>query len=344
MIAAPGFWWEPRPTLQALLLSPVSYIWAWRSSARMRREPVFRAPVPVICIGNFVVGGAGKTPTSLTIATIARRLGRKPGFLAPGYGGREQGPLLVDAAQHNARDVGDEPLLLAEAAPTAIGRDRAASAKLLLEQGVDLIIMDDGFQNPTLSKDLSVVCVDGAVGIGNGLVMPSGPLRAPLTTQMERAHAILIIGDGPQAKAVSDRASAAGKPIFSATLVPERSRDWRGERVLAFAGIGRPAKFFRSLESAGADVVVSRSFSDHHPFTEDDASALFAEAEAQDLRLVTTEKDRVRLAGEGGELGRLYERAAVFGVRLSFANEPDMETLIMQAIGENVSPGASTPH
>ena len=257
------------------MLWPVSKLYGQsRRPGAWAAPPRFRPPVPVICVGNFVVGGAGKTPTCLALARIARGRGLKPGFLTRGYGGAAKGPLLVDPATHNAAAVGDEPLLLAAAAPTVVGGDRVAGARLLLDQRVDLIVMDDGFQNPSLAKDLSLVCVDADVGIGNGMVTPSGPLRAPLAVQLRKADAVIVIGEGERAEPLIRAAARAGRQVLRAGLKPARVREWRKEPILAFAGIGRPEKFFASLAAAGATVKRTVPFPDHHRFSESDAATL----------------------------------------------------------------------
>ncbi|WP_246161472.1 tetraacyldisaccharide 4'-kinase [Segnochrobactrum spirostomi] len=261
----------------------------------MTRPPRARAAVPVVCIGNFVAGGAGKTPTALLIAGIARELGRRPVFLSRGYGGREAGPLAVDPARHDAADVGDEPLLLAAAAPTVVSRDRPAGAVLASTLG-DLIVMDDGFQNPSLAKDLSIVVVDGGFGIGNGRCIPAGPLRAPLPVQLDRADAVLVIGDPAPALAHLDAALTAHRtPRFAGHLVPRDPAHLAGRRVVAFAGIGRPEKFFDSVRKTGAIIAATRPFPDHHAFTEKDAADLLSLCASEAAVPLTTAKDGARL-------------------------------------------------
>lgn len=327
---APAFWWRSGMGPEALALWPLARLWGWRSAARMNRTPRYRPPVPVICVGNFVLGGAGKTPTALAIARLARGRGMKPGFLASGYGGKVSGVLLVKPGD-SATLVGDEPLLLAAAAPTVVGRDRAAAAARLVEEGVDLIVMDDGFQNPHLAKDLSLAVVDAAVGIGNGMVFPSGPLRAPLVPQLARADALIVVGEGEAAEPLIRAAARAGRQTQRARLKPARMREWqKGEPILAFAGIARPEKFFASLAEVKAPVTVKRDFPDHHYYSEAEAERLLAEADDGGLRLVTTEKDRVRLAGSGGARGRLHDRAETLAVTLEFENE----TAIIEMIAE----------
>ncbi len=286
----------------------------------------------MICVGNFVVGGAGKTPTAIAIGRIARGRGIKPGYIASGYGGSAKAPLIVDPAVHRADLVGDEPLLLAAAGPTAAGRDRAGAARLLVEQGVGLIIMDDGFQNPYLAKDLSLACIDAAVGIGNGMVVPSGPLRAPLALQLRRADALIMIGDGEPGELIIRAAARSGRSVLRAVLKPARVREWRGKPILAFAGIGRPEKFFASLAAINAPVKRKIPYADHHRFTEADAAALIAQADAEGLRLVTTEKDMARLAGATGALAQLRDKAAAFAVTLEFDNPTAVSEMIGAAV------------
>jgi tetraacyldisaccharide 4'-kinase len=319
-VRPPGFWRDVKPSPAAFLLMPAAMLYGQVAAWRMNRPPLARAAVPTICVGNFGLGGAGKTPTAIAIARIARARGLRPGFLTRGYGGKQKTPLVVDPAFHRATQVGDEALLLAAVAPTVVAENRPAGANRLQEEDIDLIIMDDGFQNPSLAKDVSFVAVDAAVGIGNGLGFPAGPLRAPLSTQMQHADALVVIGEGRQADAVIRVAARAGRSVLRARLRPAKIKEWRKTPILAFAGIGRPDKFFASLTEIDAPVTRKVSFPDHHPFTEADAEKLLAEAEARKLRLVTTEKDRARLAGAEGALGRLREKTDAFAVTLEFEN------------------------
>ncbi|WP_029351363.1 tetraacyldisaccharide 4'-kinase [Bosea sp. 117] len=301
---APGFWWRPDRTLLATLLSPLGAVSGARAAARLAR-PGFNPGVPVICVGNPTVGGAGKTPTALYLARHLIAAGRRPLFLTRGYGGAERGPLLVDPPAHFAAHVGDEALLLARAAPTVLARDRVAGARLAVEEGADVIVMDDGFQNPALAKALSLLVVDAAVGVGNGLCLPAGPLRAPLEPQLARAAAMLLIGEGEAGEALALRAADAGAAVLRGRLAPDArvASLLFGRRVLAFAGIGRPAKFFETLRVIGANPVAEHAFGDHQPLGPADAARLIGEAQAKDLLIVTTEKDAARLAGT--EAGRL---------------------------------------
>jgi len=317
---APDFWWRSDTAGAAVALWPVARLWGAAATRRLMRPPRFRPPVPVICVGNFVVGGAGKTPAVIALVRIARGRGLKPGILARGYGGRVKGPIVVDPAIYNADHVGDEALLLAAAAPTVVARDRVAGARKLIDEGVDAIVMDDGFQDPALAKDLSLVALDAGVGIGNGLTIPSGPLRAPLQSQLQRVDALLVVGDGDASEPVIRAAARAGRPIVKARIKPVRVREWRKQPVLAFAGIGSPAKFFASLNEVGAPVARTVSYPDHYRYGVADAAHLIASADRDGLRLVTTEKDMVRLAGKTGRLADLARRADAFRVTLEFDN------------------------
>ena len=273
---APAFWWrDAGKRSRPWRCGRYARLWGAASAWRMTRPPRYRPPVPVICIGNFVVGGAGKTPTAIALARIARSRGLKPGLLASGYGGRETG-----AAARRSRSAtmpsgsATKPLLLAAAGPTVVARDRAAGARRLVEEGVDLIIMDDGFQNPSLAKDLSLVVVDAAVGIGNGRVVPAGPLRAPLQLQLRRADMLLVIGDGTAAEPLVRAAARSGRATLRGHLRPTKLREWRKQPILAFAGIGRPEKFFATLAEAQAPVARTVSFPDHHRYTDAEAAEL----------------------------------------------------------------------
>ena len=303
----------------------------------MGRPARMRASVPVVCVGNFVVGGAGKTPTAMALARIARSGGLRPGFLTRGYGGEESGPVIVDPARHGPERVGDEALLLAAVAPTAVAHDRPLGAALLAASGVDFIIMDDGFQNPSLAKDFCFVVVDAESGIGNGMVIPAGPLRAPLKPQLRYADALVVIGDGQTADPIIRAAARAGRAILRARLKPTRVKEWRKAPILAFAGISRPQKFFASLAAIQAPVAKTVSFPDHHRYTEAEAERLMAHADAAGLRLVTTEKDMARLAGAGGAAGRLRERSEAFAVTLEFEN-----SVAVGEIASEVARGVAT--
>lgn len=324
----PGFWRRDAPSLAARLLQPVGFAYGAAAGWRMGRAGG-PAPVPVLCIGNFTLGGAGKTPTALALARLLQAEGRHPAFLSRGYGGRLTGPVRVDPARHDAAEVGDEPLLLARAAPTVVARDRPAGARLAAAEGADIVIMDDGLQNPSLAKDLSLAVVDAETGIGNGLCFPAGPLRAPLPAQWRRVDALVLIGEGGPGEAVAREAARNGKPVLGARLAPDRATadGLRGRRVLAFAGIGRPEKFFAALEACGAVVVRRRAFPDHYPYRAADIQGVMAEAAEAGLLTVTTEKDRVRLDTLIGRPGAAAGLLAL-PVRLALADEDAARDLL----------------
>lgn len=258
-----------------------------------------RAAVPVVCVGNYSLGGAGKTPTTIALVKLLRASGETPVVLSRGYGGRLAGPVQVDAARHAADDVGDEPLLLARAAPVIVSRDRVAGADAALRAGASVIVMDDGFQNPSLQKDVSLIVVDSHRGIGNGCVFPSGPLRAPLAVQLDLTDVVIVSGDGSAANGVAEQVEARGGLVLRARVVPdaEAISALRGQRVLAFAGIGNPQRFFATLRASNIEVALTREFADHHRFTTGEIDQLIDEARTASLTLVTTEKDFVRLRG-----------------------------------------------
>ncbi|WP_238313117.1 tetraacyldisaccharide 4'-kinase [Methylobacterium crusticola] len=295
----PGFWWRPRPSLAARLLAPVGAAYGGLVLRRMAR-PGEAAAVPVICVGNASLGGAGKTPTALALAALLRDLGRRPAFLSRGYGGRLAGPVRVAPGRHDAASVGDEPLLLARAAPAVVARDRVAGAALCVAEGADVIVMDDGLQNPGLRKDWRLAVFDGAVGAGNGLAFPAGPLRAPLAAQWAHVDAVLVIGEGAPGDAVADAARERGLPVLRGRLRPDpaAAASLAGRPVLAFAGIGRPDKFFATLRALGAEVRDTRRFPDHHAYAAAEVATLVQAAARGGLALVTTEKDRVRLPAD----------------------------------------------
>jgi tetraacyldisaccharide 4'-kinase len=297
---APRFWAEPRLSPAARLLQPAAALYGVVAGRRMDR-PGERAGVAVVCIGNFTSGGAGKTPVAIAVARILQEQGERPAFLTRGYGGRLVGPVQVDPARHGPGDIGDEPLLLARAASTVVARDRLAGACLCREIGASVVVMDDGLQNPSLHKDFPIAVVDAEAGVGNGLCLPAGPLRAPLAVQWRYVNTIVLVGDGAAGEALAREAEARGKPVLRARLEPDRAIAARlkGTRVLAFAGIGRPAKFFTTLKACGAVVASAREFPDHHPYSAEEIRALLEEAHRDALLPVTTEKDLVRIAALG---------------------------------------------
>lgn len=330
----PAFWWTPpdRSGLAPLCLAPLAAIYGTVAAARMRR-PGARAGVPVICAGNFTLGGAGKTPLAIWLARMLAETGATPALLSRGYGGSLTGPVCVDPASHSARDVGDEPLLLARAATTIVSRDRVAGAAAAADAGASIVIMDDGLQNPALAKDLTIAVVDGARGVGNGRVFPAGPLRAPLAAQMPHVDALIVIGDGGGARAVIDAASAGGARVFYGRLEPDRAAlaPLRARKTLAFAGIGNPEKFFATLGEAGIDAPVRRAFPDHHRYSAAEAAALIAQADRDDLDLLTTDKDLARMSGEP-QLENLAARAKALPVTLAVRDAAEFRGFVLSKI------------
>ena len=295
----PEFWRDDNGLSQLLL--PLAVVWNAVTRTRMGFGTPWRAPVPVICVGNLVVGGAGKTPLAIALARHLIAAGRAPHFLSRGYGGRQRGPVQVDLQHHNASAVGDEPLLLAAVAPTWVARNRPAGARMACEAGADVIIMDDGFQNPSLSKDISVLAVDGGYGFGNQRVMPAGPLRERLSSGLWRADAAVVIG--------TDSTGALNGiqnycPVHKAHLTPYADDAITGKRVFAFAGIGRPEKFYATLRQIGCTVAATKDFPDHYRYTPEQIMRLCEDAAALDAIPVTTEKDYVRLPDDAKTMVR----------------------------------------
>jgi tetraacyldisaccharide 4'-kinase len=328
----PPFWWRAAG-IESRLLAPAAAIYGAVAASRLSRKG-HRASVPVICIGNPTLGGAGKTPTAIAVVHMLKAAGERPVFLSRGYGGGRRGPLVVAPDQDRAADVGDEPLLLARAAPTVVAHDRVAGAKTAHAAGASVIVMDDGFQNPSLTKDFSVLVIDGRRGLGNSKVFPAGPLRAPLDAQLARADAVVLVGAvGEDAAAARHAAEARKLPLFRARLEPDREviAALTGQRVLAFAGIGDPEKVFATLREAGIAVAATRSFADHHRYTPADARELCRQADAEGLTLVTTEKDTARLQGEAA-LAELAARVCVLPVGLVLEQEAALGKLLIDRL------------
>jgi tetraacyldisaccharide 4'-kinase len=320
----PAFWYRPRSP-KSHLLSPLGALYGAITARRMARQG-FDAGIPVLCVGNYHVGGAGKTPTVLALTKLLRELGETPVVLSRGYGGRLHGPVMVDRERHTAADIGDEPLMMVRDVPVAVARDRLDGVALAKSQGATVILMDDGFQNPVLLKDASLIVIDSERGLGNGKVFPAGPLRAPLKGQLSRTDALVLIGDGHAADHVAAEISARGKPVLRARLKPDAAAVAQlfGKRVLAFAGIGDPERFFRSLRASGIEVARTRPFADHHMFSRDELLALAADAQREQLILVTTEKDLARLRGRDD----VPDGIVPFAVQLEFGDPVKLKQLI----------------
>jgi tetraacyldisaccharide 4'-kinase len=323
MPRAPAFWGRDGGTLLPRLLSPFAAATAAVTARRMAR-PGWRAPVPVICCGNVTVGGAGKTTLALDIGSRLVAHGRVVHFLLRGYGGTVRGTHRVTAAD-SAAQVGDEALLLAEVAPAWIGADRAASAHAAIAAGAGVLVMDDGLQNPTLHKDLSLLVVDGATGFGNGRVLPAGPLREPIAAGAARCQAAVLIG--------GDLASVAAAlppvlPVLRARLVPgPEVADLAGRKVFAFAGIASPDKFFATLRDAGVVLAGTASFPDHHRYTDRELRHLLGEAARLGAAPATTRKDAVRLPAD------IRRQVHIIGVTLAWDDPASLETLLLRTLG-----------
>jgi tetraacyldisaccharide 4'-kinase len=329
MRRSPPEFWDRAGPLSALL-APLG--WAYGVAGRMHRAAArpWRAPVPVLCVGNLVVGGAGKTPVAMDLARRLVERGERPHLLCRGYGGTLAGPTQVDPAQHGHGDVGDEAILLARVAPTWVARDRAAGARAAVAAGATVIVLDDGFQNPSLVQDLKLVVVDGAYGFGNGQVLPAGPLREPAASGLARADAVVVMGGGEPGVA----RPPGGPPVLRAHLVLRAgAASLLGARLAAFAGIGRPQKFFALLEMLGAEVVARRAFADHEPYSPAALGPILADAERAGALVVTTEKDWIRVPVE------LRDRITPVPVELSWDSAATIEALLDKLLTTPVARG-----
>ena len=284
-----------------ILCTPAAWLYATATRHKIEAATPKRVPARVICVGNLTAGGVGKSPV---VAGLRRHIEQKYGLrvatLSRGYKGKLKGPLKVDPARHTAADVGDEPLMLAQSGEAWIGADRAAAGTAMSKNGVELIIMDDGHQNPGLHKDLSLIVVDSVAGFGNGYVIPKGPLREPVLSGLSRAQAVITIGDGNPPAILFD----SGLPVFNARIAP--TKDLKEGRYVAFAGIGRPEKFFDTLQAMNADLADAIPYPDHYAFKPGDLRYLRRLAAERNARLITTEKDFARLpAGARGDIEML---------------------------------------
>ncbi|PPR64298.1 MAG: Tetraacyldisaccharide 4'-kinase [Alphaproteobacteria bacterium MarineAlpha3_Bin7] len=293
----PNFWYFDEPNLLAKLLYPVSIIFFLLGRISQLFVKPWKAPIPVICIGNLVVGGSGKTPTAIALAAVLKSKGWKPHFLTRGYGGTTTEPLLVNIENHSSDIVGDEALLLAEISPTWVSSNRTKSAKLAIENGANILILDDGFQNASIQKDLSILVIDGEVGFGNKYLLPAGPLRENIAKGLKRSNAALILGN--DTKMITDHIlKHKGKefPMLGGSIEPAGIKpQFFEKKFVAFSGIGRPKKFFDTLDKIGLDIIRTFSFDDHHPYSRDELINLSTYAERHGAELITTSKDRRRI-------------------------------------------------
>jgi tetraacyldisaccharide 4'-kinase len=325
---APRFWRHGGGALWPWMLAPASYLWRLGAWTQQRMATPLRAGVPVISVGNLVVGGAGKTPTAIALVHRLAAGGIRAHIISRGYGGSAAGPLRVDPSQHTAAEVGDEALLLARAAPTWVARDRAAAARAATAAGAQALVLDDAHQNFSLVKDLSLIVNSGQHGVGNGRVMPAGPLREPVASGMRRADAVIAIGEaGAIGGDLPAAIAAAGKPVFAATLAPTpEAKRLSGRRVVGFAGIARPDKFFATLRQLDCIVVGEYSFPDHYRYRPDEIMRLVDIATQADALPVTTAKDAVRLPAEARSM------VEVVDVRLAFADPDALDHWLAQRL------------
>ncbi|MCX7296404.1 MAG: tetraacyldisaccharide 4'-kinase [Hyphomicrobiales bacterium] len=321
----PAFWWRQKGLASAALV-PFAKIYGAIAESRMAKTGT-RAGLPVLCVGNFTLGGAGKTPTAMKLAEWLRAAGETPFFLTRGYGGKVIRPRLVNPETDAARIVGDEALLLARVAPTVVARNRVLGAAFARAKGASLVVMDDGLQNASLAKDFTVAVIDGRRGIGNACVFPAGPLRAPLAIQIKRCDALLVIGEDIRARDVIARAGAL--PVFHGRLATEPGAvaRLRARKVLAFAGIGDPDKFFATVEQAGITIGARRAFADHHRYSAEEAAQMVMAAEHETLTLLTTEKDHARMTGDPA-LSALATQAKVLPVTLEVDESDALRALV----------------
>lgn len=297
----PPDFWKNEPShagLWPVVLSPLSTLWQWAGRRRWQQGAHVKLGIPVICIGNVNLGGTGKTPTVIETVTRLIAMGKAPHVVSKGYKGQIVGPTQVEPTRHTANDVGDEPLLLAAFAPTWVSKNRLAGARAAKAAGADVVVLDDGLQNPALAKDLTIMVVDAEAGFGNGQVVPAGPLREPIKAAVAKTDLLLTIGrQGPVHEILQGKWDALkALPHMTSTIVPlQTGMDWQGMSVLAFAGIGRPEKFYNTLKEMGVVVKATRSFDDHQTIPTSLLLRLEKEAWEMDAQLVTTEKDAVRL-------------------------------------------------
>ncbi|WP_417516398.1 tetraacyldisaccharide 4'-kinase [Minwuia sp.] len=329
---SPGFWRRGGAGLPRVLLTPFGMVWQTLGALKQSLSKPEDVAVPVVCIGNITVGGTGKTPTVMLVADWFRSHGVTPGVLSRGYRGTLSGnePVLVDPGRHKSTEVGDEALLHARHAPTVIARNRPAGARLLAGM-CDVILMDDGHQNQTLVKDLSLIVTDAAEGFGNGAIIPAGPLRESIARGLGRANAVIAIGDGM----LDDRITRSGLPVLRGRFQPStESRALSGAPVIGFSGIGRPEKFRETLEQIGADIRGFSDFADHHTFTRRELDRIFTEAAAEQAIPVTTAKDAARLAPED------LARVSVVEIELVL-DQPDQLDRILEPILDRITKRAS---
>jgi tetraacyldisaccharide 4'-kinase len=327
---APSFWRAP-PTALARALAPLGEIYGAITAARMARRGA-RVAAPVICVGAFTAGGAGKTPAVIALARLLKEMGERPFVVSRGYGGREQGPFRVDPVADQADAVGDEPLEIAASVPCIVAKDRVAGARAAVAQGASVVLLDDGMQSPSLVKVATLAVVDGEVWFDNGFCLPAGPLRAPVARQAPCVGGLLVIGGaGAPPPDIAPLLGAA--PRLSARMVPDAAAIARltGRRALVFAGIGRPEKFATMLRGSGIDVAGLMPFADHRPYSDVDLALIEARCVRETLVAATTMKDLARIgAARAGDI--FGARLVVVPAALEFDDEDAMRGWLAAAL------------
>lgn len=309
-------YWQSR-NLISWILTPIGCIYGAATSLRLKLKKTFKADVPVICIGNLTAGGVGKTPVSMAVAQILIKNGKKPFFISRGYGGRLSG-VVVDSQKHTAAEVGDEPLILSSVAPCVVCHDRAQAARIAIQNGADVLVMDDGFQNPSLYKDISLLVFNGQFGILNGKTIPAGPLRENLDKGLKRADAAVFIGDDQ-----TDLLKKLNLPVLRAVIKEEKPKH-KNTSVVAFAGIGYPQKFYDSLEKCGLHVANAYDFPDHHFYKKDELKVIMKKARKKGLPIYTTQKDFVKILPE------MQNNFHVLKIRAEFEDEAFLIKLLKE--------------
>ncbi|MBE6450477.1 MAG: tetraacyldisaccharide 4'-kinase [Alphaproteobacteria bacterium] len=314
----PTFW--NKKNIFYYILLPLGWLYCFATILRIKLKKPYKSGLPVICIGNLTAGGTGKTPVSIAIVQMLKKYGKNPFFISRGYGGKLSG-VVVNKQIHTPDEVGDEPLLLSEVAPVCINADRAKAAKQALDNGADILVMDDGFQNPSLYKDISFLVFSGKFGIGNGAVIPAGPLRETFAGGIKRADALIVIGD--------DKTNLSHKtdlPIFFADITEDKPKV-TNSKVYAFAGIGYPEKLYQSLKNVGLDVVRTKDFPDHHFYTKEDLMSIIDEAKKENLAIFTTSKDYVKIPSD------IKQHINVLNIKIMWRDEKSLEKFIKNKLG-----------
>ena len=335
----PLFWFRNpnNPGLYPCLLSPLSVLWSFFNRRRWAKGAHAKLTVPVVCIGNINLGGTGKTPTVIEIVTRLIDLGKKPHIITRGYKGSMKGPVLVDLQSHDADQVGDEPLLLAAFAPCWVAKDRLAGANSAIKAGADVLVLDDGMQNPEISKDLTVLVCDAEIGFGNGRVFPAGPLRQPISEGCNNSDLSILLGRSESARHTTEQwPKLREKPVLIGQFIPlETGMDWAGLKVVAFAGIGRPQKFFDTLNDLGATIVAQHEFGDHAKIPLALLQRMKIEADGLGAQLVTTEKDAARLPKS------FQQQALTLPVRLAIDDVEPLVTALNDMFNLDRGPGSN---